>query len=208
LDRGLTHNPFKLRSLSADLGMWSAVRPVPVHLRDTFVETSDLRQPILNVGTFAGDQLNKPYHVPLVESPIGSTAKYRPGELLVRSANLGDHDEKSECSTTDGALTPTDEPAHGPSDSVSGDMFLPLQTPFSMTSGPCQFTSTVFPTLGSAGHFSGQCKPCAFVNTKGCKSGYECKFCHLCAPGEKKRRKREKGVYYNYMKTIKDILAG
>merc|ERR1712087_895144 len=36
------------------------------------------------------------------------------------------------------------------------------------------------------------CKPCAFVFKDGCESGANCTFCHLCAPGEKKRRKKEK----------------
>jgi hypothetical protein len=48
------------------------------------------------------------------------------------------------------------------------------------------------PTKGSVGH-PFQCKPCAFMYKSeqgGCKSGYECAFCHLCVPGEKKRRKK------------------
>lgn len=49
------------------------------------------------------------------------------------------------------------------------------------------------PTVGSRGHYSGVCKPCAFVfkpDQGGCKSGTLCQFCHLCGPGEKKRRKK------------------
>mmetsp|Transcript_113186 Transcript_113186/g.283324 ORF Transcript_113186/g.283324 Transcript_113186/m.283324 type:complete len:373 (+) Transcript_113186:136-1254(+) len=52
------------------------------------------------------------------------------------------------------------------------------------------------PTVGSAGHQFRLCKPCAFVNTKGCKDGAACKFCHLCGPGEKKRRKKEKSAFW------------
>lgn len=48
------------------------------------------------------------------------------------------------------------------------------------------------PSKGSAGHHLGQCKPCAFMNTKGCESGLDCRFCHLCEPGEKTRRRKEK----------------
>lgn len=48
------------------------------------------------------------------------------------------------------------------------------------------------PSLGSQGHALSRCRPCAFLHTKGCSSGYECKFCHLCEPGERKRRIREK----------------
>eukprot|EP00931_Biecheleriopsis_adriatica_P087356 TRINITY_DN61842_c0_g1_i1.p1 TRINITY_DN61842_c0_g1~~TRINITY_DN61842_c0_g1_i1.p1 ORF type:complete len:420 (-),score=77.63 TRINITY_DN61842_c0_g1_i1:71-1264(-) len=48
------------------------------------------------------------------------------------------------------------------------------------------------PTVGSAGHRFGTCKPCAFFHTKGCGTGVNCTFCHLCAPGEKKRRQKIK----------------
>lgn len=46
-------------------------------------------------------------------------------------------------------------------------------------------------TAGSAKHQLGQCKPCAFSwKPEGCQSGTDCKFCHLCPPGEKQRRKK------------------
>jgi hypothetical protein len=47
------------------------------------------------------------------------------------------------------------------------------------------------PSLGSAGHLTGSCKPCAFAY-EGCANAEQCTFCHLCPPGELKRRKREK----------------
>jgi len=61
-------------------------------------------------------------------------------------------------------------------------------------------TGTLFPApsalnIGSANHAEGTCKPCAFMTTKGCKDGTNCAFCHLCQPGEKKRRKKEKRAY-------------
>jgi len=46
------------------------------------------------------------------------------------------------------------------------------------------------PSMGSAGHSLGRCKPCAFVHTKGCNSGRACQFCHLCDHGSSKRRKK------------------
>lgn len=48
------------------------------------------------------------------------------------------------------------------------------------------------PTRGSLGHGYGRCKPCAFVHTKGCGNGFECPFCHICEPGEKKKRRKDK----------------
>jgi len=51
------------------------------------------------------------------------------------------------------------------------------------------------PSKGSALHKWGACKPCAFHCASGsasCQSGIDCAFCHLCEPGEKKRRKKER----------------
>jgi len=48
------------------------------------------------------------------------------------------------------------------------------------------------PTVGSAGHFQGTCKPCAFFHTKGCGNGINCPFCHLCDSNERKKRVQEK----------------
>jgi len=48
------------------------------------------------------------------------------------------------------------------------------------------------PTLGSAGHYVGACKPCAFFHTKGCANGTQCSFCHLCPSDEKRTRQKEK----------------
>lgn len=50
------------------------------------------------------------------------------------------------------------------------------------------------PTIGSAGHWEGLCKPCAFM-TRGCSRGSDCPFCHLCGPDERKKRRREKIAY-------------
>lgn len=48
------------------------------------------------------------------------------------------------------------------------------------------------PSVGSASHGHGHCKPCAFLHTKGCDNGVNCPFCHLCELGEKKKRRKER----------------
>ena len=48
------------------------------------------------------------------------------------------------------------------------------------------------PSVGSAGHAFGTCKPCGFFYAKGCLNGPACSFCHLCDRGEKKRRQKQK----------------
>jgi len=51
--------------------------------------------------------------------------------------------------------------------------------------------SPELPTVGSARHYARRCKPCAFL-LKGCVSGIECKFCHLCEVDERTRRRKAK----------------
>mmetsp|Transcript_34975 Transcript_34975/g.100739 ORF Transcript_34975/g.100739 Transcript_34975/m.100739 type:complete len:244 (-) Transcript_34975:118-849(-) len=52
--------------------------------------------------------------------------------------------------------------------------------------------SPELPSLGSAGHAEGSCKPCAFVHAGRCANGPMCSFCHLCGPDERKLRRRAK----------------
>mmetsp|Transcript_129439 Transcript_129439/g.360544 ORF Transcript_129439/g.360544 Transcript_129439/m.360544 type:complete len:290 (-) Transcript_129439:182-1051(-) len=67
--------------------------------------------------------------------------------------------------------------------------------------------SPELPTVGSASHHLRLCKPCAFVATKGCKDGASCKFCHLCEPGEKKRRKKEKHAFWRALNRWESMVA-
>jgi len=47
-------------------------------------------------------------------------------------------------------------------------------------------------SAGSGSH-PHDCKPCAwFHHARGCQRGENCEFCHLCPPGEIKRRKKDK----------------
>lgn len=47
-----------------------------------------------------------------------------------------------------------------------------------------------FPSVGSRDHHLGTCKPCAYFGDKGCQSGMNCQYCHICPPGELKRRQK------------------
>jgi hypothetical protein len=60
---------------------------------------------------------------------------------------------------------------------------------------PPELGGPLLPSIGSAGHHTGACKPCTFFHTRGCENKEKCEFCHLCRPGEKKKRLRaEKAV--------------
>lgn len=62
----------------------------------------------------------------------------------------------------------------------------------------------LLPTMGSRAHYTLECKPCAFMWKDGCKSGISCIFCHLCEPGEKKKRKKDK---HNVVKGMRQLRA-
>jgi len=129
------------------------------------------------------------------------------------STSAMDQDAASECSTTDTlgrALPPSPErgldsdvsPFSPAISAVSGASPQPPPLRPTAPAAPLpvlrlsealpepELGSAELPSRGSAGHRLGKCKPCAFNTTKGCASGLECKFCHLCQAGEKKRRQK------------------
>jgi hypothetical protein len=55
---------------------------------------------------------------------------------------------------------------------------------------------------GSAFHATGRCKPCAFFHNKGCESGADCEFCHICPVNEKKCRKKERAEARRWQKAL------
>merc|ERR1719389_160475 len=56
---------------------------------------------------------------------------------------------------------------------------------------PPELGSAELPSIGSLLHHKGECKPCTFFHTRGCENKEDCKFCHLCGPGEKKKRLKQ-----------------
>lgn len=106
-----------------------------------------------------------------------------PRTALVKSADMG----SSMCSTA-----PTSAPGSallggcGTSSSSSGSGLIHANGEMQARVG------TLEVSRGSALHMVGACKPCAFVFQDGCANGTDCEFCHLCDPGERKRRKKER----------------
>lgn len=65
-------------------------------------------------------------------------------------------------------------------------------SPTSLQSGAAgTLGSGSYPSVGSAGHGLGKCRPCAFArSSSGCKFGAECSFCHLVAEHTEQVRMR------------------
>lgn len=48
------------------------------------------------------------------------------------------------------------------------------------------------PSIGSAGHRLGMCRPCDFrYRSDGCRAGSRCQYCHLCPHGERQHRRKK-----------------
>lgn len=48
-------------------------------------------------------------------------------------------------------------------------------------------------SIGSLGHYEGNCRPCAWIHkTSGCSNEHNCTFCHMCDEEELKKRKKDK----------------
>jgi len=103
-------------------------------------------------------------------------------------------------------LTPAPELPSLPSFSAEKKQLPVLMTPEKQ---PIQLAPETeqLPSIGSAGHRLGQCKPCAFMHTKGCSSGADCQFCHICEPGEKQRRQKEKRAFFGTMRQLQKMAA-
>lgn len=112
----------------------------------------------------------------------------RLSEVIATDAKCGASRNGSACSTAVGsALIPSSEPSGPQSALIPGDAARTAAADIRHPPG-----SAELPSRGSALHHWGACKPCAFVFAEGCSNAAECQFCHLCEPGEKKRRRKER----------------
>jgi len=92
-------------------------------------------------------------------------------------------------------MVPPDPPAGFPAEPASGSAQTEETPVLKLSEAVPQpaVGSSELPTVGSQMHRWGTCNPCAHAHTtRGCKNGVECQFCHLCDPGELKRRQKLK----------------
>lgn len=145
---------------------------------------------------------------PLAMFPMGGAQSKAAAPASLQTADTSlhtvDQDSGSECSTADTAARPPPSPALevaralGTADAAACAGPVPAMP---------SLESPALPSVGSAGHDQRQCKPCAFMHTKGCSSGADCQFCHLCGPGEKQRRQKEKRIFFGSMRQLQKMAA-
>lgn len=176
--------------------------PVPVIVRNTFIETQVGRPDSLEeffeerrirsspaVPKDTGEETNSESRQPDLLLSFATDAR----SMMSTVAGLwnGWHEECPATPTTDLMFQSWSDDGYVDSEQRPRVLMLSEALP----SGPV-LGSHNLPTMGSAGHHLGKCKPCAFFHTRICESGADCKFCHLCLPDEKRRRKKEKQAFY------------
>jgi hypothetical protein len=163
----------------------------PLYVQNTFIHFAP-NQPASLVDFFKERQVRSCPSSRLLEAPTpgsGIEAAVLEGYAEATPINIGGHLEfytKTSAEAWSGAAAPV--PEFAPTLELEPVQVLRLAD---MLAEP-QMGSDEMPNVGSLGHEIGRCKPCAFIHTKGCADGVDCKFCHLCEPGEKKKRSKEK----------------
>ncbi|CAJ1407210.1 unnamed protein product [Effrenium voratum] len=190
--------------------------PVPLFVHNTFIEAETGRPASLE-GFFHERQVFSCPGSRIDEDDTSAPRRmpYQPGEQLMRSAALDPlkdevepspgaqasvprEEERSECSTADTGSFARNLCAAAPELPV-------LRLEAALSSVPLEKLENY--SMGAAGHEVRQCRPCAFFHTKGCSSGRDCEFCHLCPKGEKQRRQKEKRAFFGAMRSLQKIAA-
>merc|ERR1712194_677627 len=96
--------------------------------------------------------------------------------------------------TNSSSRRPSLEDGEIQSESEQGDRAKPSAgaVPFSPNDAP--FANAPEISAGASEHKTGACKPCAWFHKSAarCQNGARCVYCHLCPPGELRRRKQQK----------------
>jgi hypothetical protein len=172
--------------------------PVPVIVRNTFIDTQDGRSVSLEEFFEERRIRSCPVTKPGDEYQTDAIRTPEP-EPLQSSFTTGAQVFMSRFAAATGLWTAT------PTDSEMDQSFnLPPKMPHVLSLSYAlrqpEIGSPEVPTAGSAVHYTGECKPCAFLYTKGCENGAQCTFCHLCPPDEKRRRQKEKQAAFREMR--------
>jgi len=175
---------------------WALAARVPYPQKNTFIQYPALRNPSLEEYIREREAQSCPVspRYAIFEGELPSPPPGQPPLLPGRAGDLElahafKHDKDVMSRPTDERVDASSES----SDSSSSDSNVEEDSEqkmkvISLSSG------LGIQSRGSRSHQSGCCKPCAFFWKDGCKNGQDCQYCHLCPPGELKRRKKARAM--------------
>lgn len=185
--------------------------PVPVVVRNTFIDTQDARSASLDE-FFEERRIHSsppeaPNHHQSDDVTEASESKPQQSGISMWTGEL-----MGQLAAAAGIWNATPTDSEYDASFQSGEVFhIPRPSPHVLMLSEAlpepNPASLDVPTLGSAGHYAGACKPCAFLYTKGCENGAQCSFCHLCPPDEKRRRQKEKQAAFKEMRRQKKLVS-
>mmetsp|Transcript_65975 Transcript_65975/g.134054 ORF Transcript_65975/g.134054 Transcript_65975/m.134054 type:complete len:511 (+) Transcript_65975:80-1612(+) len=113
----------------------------------------------------------------VVQEPAGAKLA-----AALRQAEVDANETTSSNQSEAGGAPAINKPAHL-TENVSSEECdsVELQTPSGTiaTATTAEHIHDGLPSIGSAGHFTGDCKRCCFHPKGRCSNGYECRFCHF-----------------------------
>lgn len=162
----------------------------PVQKQDDSSLSSLLSRPVIHLGNAldvqdAADTKNRRFQVPF-SGPVGRSQGPRAVGVI------GDQRGRQSTFTLQAAYSGEALQVGLGSPGAPGPAPAGLLCPGRAVPMPNEKPKNELPSVGSAGHAFGTCKPCGFFYAKGCLNGATCSFCHLCDRGEKKRRQKQK----------------
>jgi len=167
--------------------------PVPVMVRNTFIEA-----PVGRPASLEGFYMERRVHsCPVVQNNYECEDEPPVRQPLHRAITLGAEALMAKLADATGFWA--DVPVSA-SETQCASREAPQVLMLSEMLQEPQLGSQELPTVGSAGHHSGTCKPCAFLHTRGCENGTQCTFCHLCPPDEKRNRRKQKQAAFREMR--------
>lgn len=153
---------------------------MPYTIRNTFIDTAPDKQWLQDGHFHEREVLSCP------ASSIGKLSLFKRHDLAGQ-AFLG----SGRIPPSPPGLEPRVAPSRWPTTPEPPGLSLP-ESLVQAGAGLPELGSPDMPTVGSAGHNFGNCRPCAFFHKQGCENGTQCKFCHVCVLGEKRRRQKDK----------------
>jgi len=196
-------DPYQQSSLASIHSALSDIEyPVPFIVRNTFIDTQVVRP--LSLDDFFQERRIHSCPVAATEDEGCSSLEEVEEEVptaqpLHRAITTGAHAFMTSVAT---GFWPTLQQAKstGPVEAANATPATPRVLMLSEALPEPLLGSDELPTVGSAGHHTGACKPCAFFHTRGCGNGLQCSFCHLCPADEKRKRQKDKLAAYRDMR--------